>query len=240
LNRAPGVRCLSRLPGERIVAEFGWIAEHCEPPPQWDLRRIGWSLANDTARAQVRLVDARCCSARCPHDPGSCVFVGVGSGRERARLFDAGCGDALPARIGLPELARRARRVAERGNNLPRRLAIRGLTLDLLHRDARAGEHWLALHPREFALLWRLAEQPGEAVSRATLLRDVWRLDFEPGTNSVEVHVSRLRSKLAAAGIADLVETDRDGGYRLGRSPLAPGACAEPFARRLCGPGFSC
>src|SRR6187399_417733 len=59
LIRAPGVRCLFPigLGGERVVPVFGWIAERCEPPPQWDLRRIGWSLATDPAGAQVRLVD---------------------------------------------------------------------------------------------------------------------------------------------------------------------------------------
>jgi len=203
-----------RLVWERVVTEFGWIAERCEPPPQWDLRRIGWTLAADPADAPVRLVDARGCSAsRCALESALCLFVGVDSGRDRARLLEAGCGDALPASVGLPELARRARRVAERGDSLPRRREIRGLTLDLLHRDARAGERWLALHPREFALLWRLAEQPGEPVSRATLLRDVWRLEFEPGTNSVEVHVSRLRAKLALGGMPGLVETDPAGGY---------------------------
>ena len=195
------------------MPEFGWIAELREPPPQWDLRRIGWSLATDAAGAQVRLVDARG-AARCAGDPALCLFVGVDCGRERARLLDAGCGDALPASVELPELARRARRVAERSDSLPRRREIRGLTLDLLHRDARAGQRWPALHPREFALLWRLAERPGKPVTRATLLRDVWRLEFEPGTNSVEVHVSRLRSKLAQAGIRGLVETDPCG-YRV-------------------------
>jgi DNA-binding response OmpR family regulator len=94
----------------------------------------------------------------------------------------------------------------------------------LLHRDARAGRAWLSLHPREFELLWRLAERPGERVSRARLLREVWRLEFEPGTNTVEVHVSRLRAKLAAAGITRLVETDPQGGYRL----------SQPIEERLC------
>jgi two-component system OmpR family response regulator len=52
-------------------------------------------------------------------------------------------------------------------------------------------------------------------VTRRQLLEDVWRLAHDPQTNSVEVHVSRLRSKLAAAGCAELVETVPQGGYRL-------------------------
>ena len=71
------------------------------------------------------------------------------------------------------------------------------LTPDLIHRDAQHGSRWLALHPREFGVLWRLAECPGRRVSRAQLLRDVWRLNHDPETNSIAVHVSRLRSKLA-------------------------------------------
>jgi two-component system OmpR family response regulator len=67
------------------------------------------------------------------------------------------------------------------------------LTLDLLRRDARRGPSWLSLHPREFAVLWRLADEPGTLVSRRQLLTDVWRISQEPETNSVEVHVSRLR-----------------------------------------------
>lgn len=216
------------------MAVFGWIGAPCGPLPQWDLRRIGWMLSADPAHVQVWLVDAgRLQAADAGCDLAQCLFVRIDSSRERARLLGAGCGDALPVNVELPELARRARRVAERGDSLPRRRGIGPLTLDLLHRDARAGERWLALHPREFALLWRLAERPGESVSRAMLLREVWRLEFEPGTNSIQVHVSRLRAKLAAAGIDGLVETDPYGGYRV-RCPDRLEACAEPFAPRLC------
>ncbi|MCB2067011.1 MAG: winged helix-turn-helix transcriptional regulator [Erythrobacter sp.] len=98
---------------------------------------------------------------------------------------------------------------------LPRWRDLGPLTLDLFHRDARQGARWLGLHPREFGLLWRLADSPGERVTRAQLLKDVWRLNHEPETNSVEVHVSRLRAKLALAGCESLVETAPEGGYRL-------------------------
>lgn len=92
------------------------------------------------------------------------------------------------------------------------------LRLDLFHRDAAFDGRWLALHPREFALLWRLAETPGQTVSQRTLLADVWRLSFEPGSNRVAVHIARLRRKLAIVGLEQLIVTD-GAGYRL--EPIA-------------------
>ena len=131
-----------------------------------------------------------------------------------------GLGEALSSLAALQELAIRLARLADKAGALPRSRPLGPVTLDLLHRDARAGERWLALHPREFALLWRLADAPGERVPRERLLRDVWRLAHVPETNSLEVHVSRLRAKLAVAQAAWLVETDPRGGYRLACSTL--------------------
>ncbi|RJY10265.1 winged helix family transcriptional regulator [Aurantiacibacter aquimixticola] len=102
---------------------------------------------------------------------------------------------------------------------LPRWRNIGALTLDLFHRDARHGANWLGLHPREFGVLWRLSDEPGRRVSRRQLLTDVWRLTHEPDTNSVEVHVSRLRTKLALAGSAGVIETHPEGGYCLADAP---------------------
>jgi DNA-binding response OmpR family regulator len=87
------------------------------------------------------------------------------------------------------------------------------MTLDLLHRDARIDDRWLGLHPREFGLLWRLAQQPGQRVSKRQLLEDVWRISFEPETNSVAVHVARVRSKLQTFGLAGILATHPEGGY---------------------------
>lgn len=216
---------------------FAWVADCHEPPSTWDLRRAGWHLHDDAPGEHVRLVDMRRQAGGALHGIRKavplCICIGVDCGQERARLLGAGWGDALPASVELPELVQRAGRVAASHGSLPRLRTAGPLALDLLHRDARAGDSWLALHPREFELLWRLAESPGEPVSRARLLRDVWRLDFDPGTNTVEVHVSRLRSKIAAAGAGRLIETGPPG-YRL----ALPGA-ARPFSRMPCNPALS-
>jgi DNA-binding response OmpR family regulator len=198
-----------------------------DPPWQWDLRRVGWTLCRgeDGRRAECRhvlLVDARELArhereglAEADRPAWRLLLLGVEEPAERAAMLTLGCAEALPASVGLKELAARARRIDEMFGMLPRWRSVGPLTLDLFHRDARRGGRWLALHPREFGLLWRLADASGKRVTRAQLLRDVWRLNHEPETNSVEVHVSRLRSKLAELGCEGLVATDPRGGYRL-------------------------
>lgn len=89
------------------------------------------------------------------------------------------------------------------------------VTLDLLHRDGRVMDRWLGLSLREFALLWRLAETPGVPVPRQQLLADIWRIHFEPETDSLAVHVARVRAKLEPFGLARLVAVHPEGGYLL-------------------------
>jgi DNA-binding response OmpR family regulator len=96
------------------------------------------------------------------------------------------------------------------------------VTLDLLHRDGRVVDRWLGLHPREFELLWRLAQQPGQRMTRRQLLADVWRITYEPETNSLAVHVARVRAKLEPFGLARIVATHPEGGYFLD-APPGPG-----------------
>ncbi|XUU60946.1 winged helix-turn-helix domain-containing protein [Erythrobacter sp. HA6-11] len=104
---------------------------------------------------------------------------------------------------------------------MPRFMEAGDVTLDLFHRDGRVQDKWLHLHPREFALFWRMAESPGEALTRQQLLEDVWRINFDPETNSLAVHISRLRSKLEPFKLDHMVETLPDGGYRL-NAPIGP------------------
>lgn len=113
---------------------------------------------------------------------------------------------------------------------IPRHRIAGPLVLDLLVRDALAGGERVGLHPREFELLWRLSESPGLAVSRADLLRDVWNLKHVPSTNTLEVHVCRLRAKLAPIGASWIVATAPDGGYLLDTVSGPKGAQSAPRA----------
>jgi len=98
---------------------------------------------------------------------------------------------------------------------IPRFRMADAVTLDLIYRDGRVESRWLGLHPREFDLFWRLAEEPGVCVTKRDLLRDVWRLEFEPATNSLAVHIARLRGKLRHFGLAHIIATHAQGGYFL-------------------------
>ena len=230
------------------MAIFGWISDRRQPPATWDLRLRGWVLcdagcAEPGERADCRhvlLVDAehltsaqRLDIAEADRPAWRLFLLGVENSGERAALINAGCAEALPTSITLRELEVRAERVSDMFQCLPRWRRAGPLTLDLFHRDGRLERRWLGLHPREFGLLWRLAGTPGERVSRRQLLHDVWRLDHDPETNSLEVHVSRLRAKLARLGCARLIETVPAGGYRVveptAAAPLPSSCCGDPL-----------
>lgn len=200
-----------------MARQFSWISLAEEPPEPWDLRMVGWAMLPGEDGTAPLLFDAR--DGTAPDIPKTptrrMVVLGVDSPARRAKLLASGFGEAMAAEIDILELAARIERVADTAARLPREIRAGPVTLDLFHRDGRVEDRWLGLHPREFALLWHLAETTGQAVTRADLLMAVWRLKHDPGTNSLEVHVSRLRTKLNAAGVAGLIETAPAGGYKL-------------------------
>jgi DNA-binding response OmpR family regulator len=132
---------------------------------------------------------------------------------ERVLGLDRGADDYLVKPFSFPELAARVRALGRRGAETPTRLRYGELELDLLRHHAAANGVRLDLTRIEFALLAALLEAGGDAVSRRDLLREVWNLSFDPGTNVVDVHVNRLRRKLEDAGLPALVRTVRGQGY---------------------------
>lgn len=208
---------------------FRWIA--ALPIPQaCDLRAAGWVLRTEgswlddpaaplllaipeglSLRSWLALTQAR------REMRARTVLWGVERSPERERLLRLGFGEAIDQSVGLGELATRAMRIAALRGQVPRELRLGPVLLDLVDRQAWCQGRSLGLHPREFALLWRLGEAAGLPVSQSLLLHDVWRLSFRPETNTVAVHVSRLRAKLRLAGCDGMVETLSWGAYRLAR-----------------------
>jgi DNA-binding response OmpR family regulator len=135
---------------------------------------------------------------------------------DRVLGLDRGADDYLVKPFSFPELAARVRALGRRGAEAPTRLRRDGLELDLLRRHAVANGVRLDLTRIEFGLLAALLEAGGDPVSRRDLLREVWNVSFDPGTNVVDVHVNRLRRKLEDAGLPGVVRTVRGQGYAAG------------------------
>lgn len=188
---------------------FRWISAR-QLQPNLDLRARDWRLCGNE-QADVRcahLIDVQTADPFAllpPTDRQRSLVLGVADSRERARWLRRGYGDAVSCDVGLDELAQRAARLLTQPWAAIRRHGR--LELDPAKRDVSVAGHWLRLHPREFALLWRLSDEPGNAVRRADLLRDVLGLAIEPRTNALAVHICRLRKKLHTVRLAHLLVT---------------------------------
>ncbi|WP_423606189.1 winged helix-turn-helix domain-containing protein [Sphingomonas sp. MS122] len=130
-----------------------------------------------------------------------------------AAALDAGAADAVSHPVDPFELA--ARVDVRVRNHMPGETRIGELTINRIRRDvARAGRH-IPLVAREFALLLYLADRHGEFVSRSELLEQVWGLRFDPGTNVVAVHISKLRAKIDRDFASPMIRSTKGLGYRL-------------------------
>ena len=94
-------------------------------------------------------------------------------------------------------------------------LSVADLRLDLLKRTVTRGGQRIELQPREFQLLEYLLRHAGRVVTRTMLLESVWDFHFDPKTNIVETHMSRLRGKVDRGHAHELIHTVRGAGYVL-------------------------
>lgn len=130
-----------------------------------------------------------------------------------AAALDAGAADAVAIPVDATELA--ARVDARVRFHQPRPMVLGDLRIDPVTRRVwRAGVP-VELVAREFALLLHLAEHAGDFVTRSDLLASVWNLNFDPGTNVVAVHVSKLRAKLDRHFPYPVIHSAKGLGYRL-------------------------
>jgi two-component system OmpR family response regulator len=136
---------------------------------------------------------------------------------DRIEGLNAGADDYLVKPFAFGELSARIAALARRPPpaDEPTILRAHDLEMNLLTRKVTRAGKAIDLLPREFALLEHLLRRKGRVQTRTMLLEAVWDIHFEPQTNVVETHVSRLRGKVDKPFDRDLIETVRGAGYRI-------------------------
>jgi DNA-binding response OmpR family regulator len=146
------------------------------------------------------------------------VLSARGRVNDRVKGLDLGADDYLAKPFAFEELLARIRaNLRPRADASPGVIRAGGVSVDQLRREATASGRTHRLSTREFALLQAFVGHPNQVLSRQELLSMAWDMDFDPGTNLVDVYVGYLRRKLGEA----LIETVRGSGYRLRLDGLA-------------------
>jgi two-component system OmpR family response regulator len=141
----------------------------------------------------------------------------LGEVDDRVRGLKAGGDDYLTKPFAFSELLARVEALTRRGKSdgPVTTLTVADLEMDLLSRSVRRAGQKIDLQPREFRLLEYLMRHAGQVVTRTMLLEGVWDYHFDPQTNVIDVHVSRLRQKVDKPFPVPLIHTVRNAGYML-------------------------
>jgi two-component system OmpR family response regulator len=141
----------------------------------------------------------------------------LGEINDRVTGLNAGGDDYLVKPYAFAELIARVEALTRRRDtgSVQTVLRVGELEMDLIGRQVRRRGHEIDLQPREFQLLEFLMRHAGQAVTRTMLLERVWEYHFDPQTNVIDVHISRLRSKIDKGFDRPMLQTVRGAGYRL-------------------------
>ena len=147
------------------------------------------------------------------------LLTALGDTDHRVEGLRSGADDYLVKPFAFAELSARLDGILRRSRGMDERestrLQVADLELDLLSRVANRAGRRVELQPREFRLLEYLMRHAGQVVTRTMLLEGVWDYHFDPQTNVIDVHVSRLRQKIDHGFDRSLLHTVRGAGYRL-------------------------
>ncbi|MGI9415841.1 MAG: winged helix-turn-helix domain-containing protein [Hyphomicrobiales bacterium] len=145
------------------------------------------------------------------------ILSALGAVDDKVKGLRAGGDDYLAKPYAFSELLARVEGLGRRGK--PEASAtsykLKDLEVDLLARTVRRGDVEIALLPREFKLLEFLMRHQGQVVTRTMLLENVWDYHFDPQTNVIDVHISRLRAKIDKGFDEPLLHTVRGAGYSI-------------------------
>ena len=145
------------------------------------------------------------------------IVSALGEVDERVRGLRAGGDDYLVKPYAFAELLARLEVLVDRRRGTPAqtKLQVADLELDMLSRSVRRADRKIELKPREFLILEYLMRHCGQVVTRTMLLESVWDYHFDPQTNVIDVHMSRLRQKIDKGFQTPLLHTVRGAGYAL-------------------------
>ncbi len=144
------------------------------------------------------------------------ILSALGQVDDRVKGLRAGGDDYLVKPYSFAELLARVEVLARRrGGREETVYRVADLALDRLSHRVTRGEDEILLQPREFRLLEYLMKHAGQVVTRTMLLENVWDYHFDPQTNVIDVHISRLRSKIDRGFTPPLLHTIRGAGYMI-------------------------
>ena len=144
-------------------------------------------------------------------------LTSLGSVDDRIDGLNAGGDDYLTKPFAFGELSARVSALARRPQAVEQETVLRAadLEMNLITRKVTRGGQEIDLLPREFSILEHLLRRKGRVQTRTMLLESVWDISFDPMTNVVETHISRLRAKVDKPFEPDLIQTVRGAGYRI-------------------------
>ena len=203
----------------RVLGEEGYVTDLCVSGA--DAVRQASALSYDVILLDWMLPDldglAVCRELRRAGSVTPIIMLTArGELHERVLGLDAGADDYIVKPFEIDELLARIQAVLRRTHGFGR-VRVGALEIDRLGRQVTLAGQSLELTAREFALLLFMARQVDQVVGRSELLSQVWSTTFDPGSNLIDVHISRLREKLGAH--AWMIDTVRGKGYRLRESP---------------------
>ncbi len=148
------------------------------------------------------------------------ILSALGEVDDKVKGLRAGADDYIGKPFAFAELMARLEAITRRpaGNDEPTEFRVADLHINLLSREVKRAGQVVDLQPREFRLLEYLMRNRDQVVTRTMLLENVWDYHFDPQTNVIDVHISRLRRKVDKGFEPQLIHTVRGAGYKLSES----------------------